>query len=469
MRVIARLWIAALCVLLANTAVAQDQGSRPGVIVYGVVMDSLASAPLPGAIVSLTADETGATARSVQTDPSGRYRFADVSEGRYSLAFHHPVLNSLGLAPIRRMIPVGAETPIQADLAIPGPRRLQAIHCGTSSASTGDGFLVGTVRRGEDGVPAPGATVVAQWTDISFDGRELTSQRDGRLTETRTDGWFVLCDLPAQGTVVLSAHGGSENTDSVEAQIPSTGFMRRDLFIGGVQGRSPAGSAGVGSNIPRSGTARLAGNVLQVEGGGPVPGARLRIGNGEVAWSNDRGEWTLAGVPYGTRAIDVRAEGFEPVRLTVDVTADAPPVRIALHPRVIPLAPVHVVGTRMPGLTWSGFEARRRSHGGRFITAADIERLRYFNVSDVLETIPGLQRERSMEGRQLFMRGLFSDRCVPAVFLNGTMMRNLSADELDSLVLPRDVAGVEIYSPPHVPAEFVVSLGECGSIVIWTR
>ena len=124
-----------------------------------------------------------------------------------------------------------------------------------------------------------------------------------------------------------------------------------------------------------------------------------------------------------------------------------------------------------------GFEERRRGGLGRFLGPEDIARRNPIVTSDIFRMVPGLTVERSELGSpRIPMRGIFAETCVPAVYLDGRFMSDLTADDIDSWVKPKEIAGIEVYVGPAVPPQFSTGMagsaitGEvCGSIVIWTR
>ena len=66
------------------------------------------------------------------------------------------------------------------------------------------------------------------------------------------------------------------------------------------------------------------------------------------------------------------------------------------------------------------------------------------------------------------MRGNFSGHCQPAVFVNGMSLRNLNSNDINGIVRPDDVIGIEVYTSAGAPPQFSQQNG-CGSIVFWTR
>lgn len=125
----------------------------------------------------------------------------------------------------------------------------------------------------------------------------------------------------------------------------------------------------------------------------------------------------------------------------------------------------------------TGFDARRRSAAGRFLTRADIGQRRATVTSDLFRSIPGvvLQLSSNRADRELVMRGAFG-ACVPAVYLDGRYYDGMTAESLDTWARPDDVTGIEVYAESSVPTQFrrlAASARQddvpCGSVVIWTR
>jgi hypothetical protein len=57
--------------------------------------------------------------------------------------------------------------------------------------------------------------------------------------------------------------------------------------------------------------------------------------------------------------------------------------------------------------------------------------------------------------------------CTPAIFVDGKQFINWELNDLNGIVQPEQIAGLEIYTPSLTPAEFRTKLG-CGTIVVWT-
>lgn len=106
----------------------------------------------------------------------------------------------------------------------------------------------------------------------------------------------------------------------------------------------------------------------------------------------------------------------------------------------------------------------RRRGSGHFVSRTDIERQRPAYASDALRRVPGVSlRPSSGIGNVVRLRG-----CGPAVFMDGVQALNA---ELDEVVRPSDIEGIEIYSSSaNLPPQYADRSGRsCGAILVWTR
>lgn len=475
---------------LARTAGAQAPDTThkvTGAVVSGVVHDSLAHAPLAGAIVELVAaDNPGSFALTAVSDSLGRFTLNDVPDGRHVIGFFHPVLDSIGLETPLREVYVDRGKPVRADLAIPSARRVRAAICGNRSARDSSAVLVGIVRDAGNGAPAGGVTVVGEWVEISFRKRGLSRRVPHLVALTGDNGWFAMCNIPTAGTLSLIASRGADSTDLIEVRIPTGGFLRHELFLGPATNVVAAGSPDSLASRSRrmhTGTGILSGVVVAAMNGTPVAGAQVSITDGPQTIANDQGEWTLAGAPAGTRMLETRALGFYPNRRRVDIISEAAPVRVSLSTLKAVLDTVMITARRI-NPDPSGFKSRTRTGQGRYLTPEDIVRLQPLTVSDLFRSVPGLKVEfdsRALDKR-IFMRGS-AGPCQPAIYINGLPMTGqvadsvksgvgvvtLTADDLDTWMRPNDVTGIEIYPGETAPIEYQQSMSGCGSILIWTK
>src|SRR5437870_4359926 len=228
-----------LLMLLAHVARAQtpDPARRPvGATVSGIVRDSIARAPLSGAVVQLVAaDTTQRFTRTSVADSLGRFTLDDVPSGRYTLGFFHPMLDSLGLAPMLREVRVENTRAVHADLAIPSAARLEMAICGKPPSAGLGGALIGVVRDARSGVEVADAVVESDWTDLSLVRGQFVPRPAHVAATTRKNGWFALCNVPSPGTITLIASRGIDSTDRIEVPVPAEGFLRRALYLGSVR------------------------------------------------------------------------------------------------------------------------------------------------------------------------------------------------------------------------------------------
>ncbi len=459
--------LATLAVCATREASAQPSVATQRAMVYGIVHDSVAVRPLGGAVVQLVAADTLANfGRTIVSDSTGRFSFDDVPAGRYTLGFFHPMLDSLGLEPILRAVAVTGVGAVHADLAVPSPARLRTAICGAANGQGAGGVVIGSVRSALGRAPAEGVTVIAEWIELTFGTGGMTRRMPRRTTTTRENGWFSLCNVPGPGLLMLMATRGADSTAMIEVQVPAAGFERRELYLG------PARVA-VGADSTRRlhvGDGHLSGIVRATGDGRPLAGAQISIVDGPQTRSNARGEWALTDAPPGTRMLEVRAVGYYPERRAVDIVDSIAPLRVALATFKSVLDTMKISATRTVDQNLVGFQERRRSSVGRFLTPRDIAVRQPFSTSEIFRAVPGLFLDRTMDAEEkVMMRGLFEDRCEPAIYINGQWMNGLTSGDLDGFIRPNDIAGIEVYMAGQVPTQFQPGLGGCGSLVFWTK
>ena len=476
-----RLLTMLLIVLVAPSAASQPRVASTrtaGAIVSGIVRDSIARTPLAGAMVQLVAADGQVRAgRMASADSLGRYALTDVPDGRYMLGFFHPMLDSLGLEPPLREVFVDNGRSVHVDLGIPSPARLRVAICAEPSTPLSGAVVIGVVRDARDRSPVAGAVVSGEWLELSF-RREGLARRIPRLVVTTGEsGWFAICNLPSAGMIALRASRGGDSTDLIELQVPAHGVLRRELYLGLARHATTGDTARAADSLApsrrsaRSRDGRLSGTVVAADGGRPIMGAQVSIMSGSRTRTNESGEFTLLDAPAGTRSLEVRAFSFYPERRPVDVLADGPPIRVALATLRAVLDTVRVTARRPIDQMRNGFLERRRSGVGRFLTREDISLRQAIVTSDVFRTVPGvrIQHDADRFDSRILMRGSVDEWCLPVIFIDGRQMNNLSADELDTWMRPKDIIGIEVYTGAGVPPQYEQGMSACGSIVIWTR
>jgi hypothetical protein len=272
---------------------------------------------------------------------------------------------------------------------------------------------------------------------------------------------------------------GADSTAIIQVEVPSSGFLRRELHLGAARVVSVAtprrdSTTQDSTTLPARrlhvGDGRLSGVVLEANTARPLAGAQVSIVDGPQTRANARGEWTMTDAPPGTRLLEIRAVGYYPARRAVDVVDSVAPMRVELATFRSVLDTMKISATRTVDMNLVGFQERRRSSVGRFLTPRDIAVRQPFVTSEVFRSVPGLYLDRTMDAEaKVMMRGVFEDRCEPAIYINGQWMNGLTSGDLDGFIRPNDIAGIEVYMAGQVPARFQPSLGGCGSLVFWTQ
>jgi hypothetical protein len=202
----------------------------------------------------------------------------------------------------------------------------------------------------------------------------------------------------------------------------------------------------------------------------PIPGVEVGLVEGRIVTrsvrTRDDGRFELTNLSQRKASIVVRRLGFQPRTYTIQIREGArrPFLAIVLDPmpteleKVIVMARVAASGGRLKGF----YERKTRNPWGTFIDREQLERGHHAWVSDVLRMIPGVQVMRTRYGNAVRVRG-----CAPTLWLDGLPLRGAQVDEV---VAPSDVAGVEVYrSQAGMPVEFIDMRSNCGAIVVWTR
>lgn len=443
--------------------------------VSGIVFDSLARLPLSGARVQLVnADSVTSAARTVTTDSLGRYLFRNVHVGRYLIGFLHPMLDSLGIEPRQAEVSVDGATAARMDLSVPSPNAMRTAICGARAVADSDALIMGIVRNASDRMTVDSAIVTAQWVELLLGAGRVNRSMAKRATRTPDTGFFAICGAPSNGAITLGATHGADSTEVLELEVPLSGFVRRDLYFGVARvERFVAANAAADSAPPTVrlvGDGRLSGVVVSTVGGRPLAGARVGIVRGPQTRTDDRGMWTLTGVPTGTRMLDVRALAHYPITMPVDVVDGAAPVRIAMVTLESVLETVRITARKNGTSNLLDFLARKRSGGGgRFITAEDIAVRNPLNTSDLLRGTSGVYLENDQSGQEILtMRGNGGAHCSPMIYLNASPLRGLTNGELNNLLRPRDLIGIEVYTAATAPAMYQDQNG-CGTLVLTTR
>lgn len=239
------------------------------------------------------------------------------------------------------------------------------------------------------------------------------------------------------------------------------------LLVAGISGLPEGASSQEQASVLAA--ASVSGRVVQFETGQPLEGVTVTLislaGTADAATriSDSGGVFSFEVVPPGGYVLSAAMLGYAGLQDTLAIASGTEvQIEIPMTLSAVALEPVVVSVTRQPVGPLRGFERRRVTTHGVFMTRSEIERRSPQRFSDLIRTIPGTRLVPSGPfGQRIYFRG----GCVPDLWLDGTLV-NMNQD-IDNYLQPDDLEAVEVYRGPELPGEFGVNL--CGAIVAWTR
>lgn len=465
--------VAVGCALAPRPGLAQHPSPGRTAVISGVVYDSIARHTIAGATVEVvSADDPSARPFTTRSDGSGRYTLNGLPFGKYLAGFFHPALDTLGLEAAARRVDVSVAAQ-RIDLATPSARTVMASICPASAGSDSTGLLIGHVRSTEDQTPVGGASVVVEWSELIFDPQGVRN-RNRQVTGRAADpGWFAICGLPSDAVLAARAFSGADSSGYIDVEVPPNGLRHLSFLVGGasVVTLPPADTIPGGAATPETvwrGRARLTGTVVE-RNGRPVVNAHALIwGTRLDAATNDRGAFSLDGLPGGTHTLEVRVIGYAPVTSTVHLAASRPATANIVLAKAAEILPtVTVRGEMVYSRNLREFERRRRAGWGTFRTSAEIaQRGPNAKLSQLLQDVMGVRVDRRGAQSVVTMRGRATRRCVPTLYVDGMIDRVGDFDRYYS----DEIAGIEVYPHESTRAfEFADGSNACGAVAIWTR
>ncbi len=232
-------------------------------------------------------------------------------------------------------------------------------------------------------------------------------------------------------------------------------------------------------------TGALAGTVTDPDGG-PVAGAIIQVAGAAPVFSDRDGGFFVSGIALGPVTVLVRAIGYAPLEVQLDLDAGTTRT-LAAGALVLTVAPVTLPGVSVTGeagrhhhLELAGFYDRQRMGLGAFIERAQIERWTPTGTTDILRRTPGVailpnanrgrRHPRLGMDTRAYIISLRGDRCDPLIFLDGMYLGDARDVDIDVVIPWTHIEAVEIYrGPAEVPMQFRRFNKPCGSLVIWTR
>lgn len=230
----------------------------------------------------------------------------------------------------------------------------------------------------------------------------------------------------------------------------------------------PAGR--LGGQSPDT-SAVLTGTVVSALTGGPLEGAAVSVkGAPRAAYTDDRGRFSLMGLPPGRNTVDVAMIGFSKQQLPIELAPDGVTrVTLLLSRTVLEMEEISVTVRRDRVGKLREFHEREERGFGYFLTPEDVERRNARFTSDLLRGVPGVSvGAHSIYGTEVRIgRRSVNAHCrQPTVYIDGRLAMDFKIDDLES----EDVLAVEIYrGAGETPPLFKFGGATCGTVVFWTR
>lgn len=221
----------------------------------------------------------------------------------------------------------------------------------------------------------------------------------------------------------------------------------------------------------------IRGNLLDAESDAPLNGGTVTLLDderihGPPVLTDSSGAFVLSASGAGSYRVRVERPDFVPGVSPVLILGarDTIEVEFRLSTRDVILDPVVVTARKRPSRFLAGFYDRVEQRvAGNFITRGEIEQKHPVRTTDLLRTLPGVQLAPSEMGGGSSI--VFRGTCSPTIYIDGIRARmGFDSFNMDDLVSPRDLEGVEVYrSVSEAPAEYVGMEAGCGVILLWTK
>ncbi len=229
--------------------------------------------------------------------------------------------------------------------------------------------------------------------------------------------------------------------------------------------------------------------------GDPISYANVQVNGGRRYVADDSGRVAVPLRATGRLTLLARRIGFEPEEVKLDAMPDTT-VRLRMR-AVATVLPGQVVTGKAPyvRLDLGGFykrmaEVERGARVGYFVTPEDLELRKPQNVTDAVEQFPSI-RLRPIDDGKMSPDGMYHSDGLPLarkfriedrtgcpltvyfdrVRIQPTMVGLKLVDaEINTLVQPHSVAGIEVYPRGMgAPPEFQPAGNTCGVVVIWSK
>lgn len=463
-------WLGLLPLLLLAAALHAQQGAdslRPAGSVTGVVSDRLLfDGPVPDAEVWL--EGHGDT---VRTGSDGRFVLTGVREGAYTLRVTHPRFEEFSIVRPGVAVRVLAGKRSDVELGSVSADEFIGHVCGPASQA---GAVIVALR----GEMLEERAIIAQlsWASLSIGRGGARVVRQGADATRRGPRHFLSCKVPAGEELQLELRESRTTIGRSVVEASPSRLTAISMVAGGLATR---------------GRLRVS---VRAEGGDAIDASVTLLNDSSTVVRESAGRVVVAALS-GSRILQVAAIGYLPVRRQVMIPPDGDTTEsIVLSPEPVQLAELSVTTAPQESARLAGFELRRRTAGGQYVTAEEIERKRITVLSDVFRSLQGVQVQqvglvgvtrpgvsedtgtplagngavlKSLRGGKLNRLGVPID-CYLTLYVDGQRRYDLwSLDQIS----PQDVAGIEVHGAATAPVDLIGLQGEdeCGVVMVWTR
>jgi hypothetical protein len=391
------------------------------------------------------------SSQMVMTDARGRFRFDSVSPGAYRFTAQHPVLDSIGLTGLSAR-PTITDGQAEIRLAVPSFKTLWKAACGVGPVPSDSGIVYGTIRDASKDTPIVDARIELTWSDLMLKAGHHVVQRRWRVeTRSNATGGYAVCGVALGLPLSIRAEAASDASASIDLEPSSTRVERRDLLVGSLSDTATRGTI-VG--------------LVTGPAGQPVGDARVITGGLPEVRTDAEGRFVLAGVPAGTRQVEVSTIGAAPVLAIADVSpGKAASVAVTLQ-KIVTLETVRSTAERNLRVFAAEFSERRRRGFGYARDSTEI--IKYNEFVEALRDVPSLNVQQRNSTLSITVPDGKGRACPPDVLIDGA--RAGFGNLID--LLPHEVGAFEVYThAAHIPARFVLPgiQPQCGMILVWTK
>jgi len=165
---------------------------------------------------------------------------------------------------------------------------------------------------------------------------------------------------------------------------------------------------------------------------------------------------------------------------------EAVEVEVRLSATALAIEPLRVTARVEPphrrNLELNGYYGRERQGIGEYLRREDIEKRASSNLAQVLQRVPGTSILYRGSHQYVFfprnggpslntsVRGAPGNACLPRLFVDGSRVTYDAQNDINSVVNPNQVEGIEIFrGPSEIPVQYNDNNSMCGVILIWTR